>query len=106
VLGNLLHNAAKFTPEGGSIWLAIHDEGDDVAISVRDDGIGISPEALPHVFGLFEQGDTRPLDRTGGGLGIGLALVRRLVELHGGSVQARSDGRGKGAEFVLRLRRH
>jgi PAS domain S-box-containing protein len=106
VIGNLLHNAAKFTPEGGAIELEVEANDAEVAIAVRDDGMGISPEALPHVFGLFEQGDTQPLDRSGGGLGIGLALVRRLVELHGGSVEARSDGPGKGAEFVVRLRRH
>jgi PAS domain S-box-containing protein len=105
VVANLLHNASKFAREGGSIDLLVETHGDDVEIVVRDDGVGIPADALPHIFGLFEQGGVQPLDRSGGGLGIGLALVRRLVELHGGTVAAYSGGPGQGAEFVVRLPR-
>jgi CheY-like chemotaxis protein len=104
VVGNLLHNAAKYTPEGGNVWLEALAEGADgrAAIRVRDDGIGLPADLLPHVFDLFRQAD-RSLDRSQGGLGIGLTLVRRLVELQGGAVEARSDGPGRGSEFVVRL---
>ena len=102
VILNLLNNAAKYTERGGHIRLTAERQGSDVVVSVRDDGIGISPEMLPHVFDLFTQVD-RSLERSQGGLGIGLSLVWRLVEMHGGSVEARSDGHGTGSEFVVRL---
>jgi len=102
VLSNLLNNAAKYTPEGGRIVLdAVVEEGCAV-IRVRDSGIGIAPDLLPHVFDLFTQAD-RSLAHAQGGLGIGLALVRKLVELHGGSVVAASAGLGRGSEFTVRL---
>jgi len=102
VLTNLLHNAAKFTEPGGHIWLTAERDNADVVVCVRDSGIGIAPELLPSIFDMFTQAG-RTLDRSQGGLGIGLALVRRLVELHGGSVRAHSDGPGKGSEFRVRL---
>jgi len=101
VIANLLNNAAKFTEPGGSITLTTERSGDDAAvIRVRDTGVGIAPELLPHIFDLFVQGETS-LDRTEGGLGIGLTLVRHLVEQHGGRIEARSAGRGCGSEFVV-----
>jgi signal transduction histidine kinase/DNA-binding response OmpR family regulator len=102
VLANLLNNAAKYTGEGGHIWLSCQREGRHAAFRVRDTGIGIPGEMLPNVFELFTQAD-RSIDRSEGGLGIGLTLVRRLTELHGGSVQAFSAGPGKGSEFLVRL---
>ncbi|WAS95567.1 response regulator [Nannocystis punicea] len=103
VVGNLLNNAAKYTPEGGEIRLTVELAADThVLIHVSDSGTGISGEMLPKVFELFTQVD-RTVHQAQGGLGIGLALVRRLVELHGGSVAARSDGPGKGSEFTVRL---
>jgi PAS domain S-box-containing protein len=99
---NLLNNAAKFTPKGGHIRLTVEREGAMAAIRVHDTGIGISADLLPNVFDLFTQGD-RSLDRTEGGLGIGLTLVHRLVKLHGGSVEALSAGSGLGSELVVRL---
>ncbi|MGH8168679.1 MAG: ATP-binding protein, partial [Woeseiaceae bacterium] len=102
VVTNLLTNASKYTPEGGRIELAAERDGDDAVIRVRDSGIGIQPEVLPEVFDLFAQGATT-LDRSKGGLGIGLALVKYLVEMHDGSVTAASDGPGAGSEFVVRL---
>lgn len=102
VLGNLLNNAAKYTDEGGQIRIALSREGKEATFRVRDTGIGISKELLPRLFELFTQADTS-LDRSQGGLGIGLTLVRSLVELHGGSVQAKSEGPGLGSEFVVRL---
>lgn len=101
VVVNLLTNAAKYTDEGGQIALTVAQEGDSVLLRVRDSGIGIAPELLPHIFDLFTQAD-RSLDRSQGGLGIGLCLVQRLVELHGGSVKAFSE-LGKGSEFVIQL---
>ena len=101
VLVNLLTNAAKYTDEGGRIWLSVDEEKDAAVIRVRDTGIGISPELLPRIFELFTQAE-RSLDRSQGGLGIGLSLVQRLVELHGGSVQVHS-ALGQGSEFVVRL---
>ena len=104
VLENLLTNASKYTPPGGAIRVEV-DEGDNqVAVCVIDNGIGIEPDKLGHVFELFTQVDAA-LDRSQGGLGIGLALVKRLVELHGGSVQAISAGPGQGATFTVRLPR-
>jgi CheY-like chemotaxis protein/anti-sigma regulatory factor (Ser/Thr protein kinase) len=104
VLANLLNNAAKYTPERGKlvVWLGVTD--DQVALSVSDTGIGITPELLPKVFDLFSQAERTP-DRAQGGLGLGLALVRSLVELHGGSVAVSSEGRGAGSEFTVRLPR-
>jgi PAS domain S-box-containing protein len=102
VLANLLNNAAKFTEEGGQIRLSAKQEDSAIIIRVRDTGVGIAPDMLPRVFDLFSQAD-RSLDRSQGGLGIGLSLVKSLVELHGGSVEAHSDGLGKGTEFVVRL---
>ncbi len=102
VMGNLLNNAAKYTEEGGQIWLTAQRERNEVVIRVKDTGIGMTREMLKVAFDLFAQAD-RSLDRSQGGLGIGLTLVRRLVQLHGGSVQALSDGPGRGSEFVVRL---
>jgi signal transduction histidine kinase len=102
VLGNLLRNAAKYTAPGGQIDLEVRAEGGEAAVLVRDNGMGISPELLPRIFDLFIQGE-QGLDRSGAGLGIGLTLVRRLVEMHGGRVEARSDGPGKGAELTVWL---
>jgi len=102
VVSNLLSNAAKFTPDEGHISLTVSVDGPMAAIRVRDDGQGISQKLLPTVFDLFAQGN--PVgDHSGGGLGIGLALVRRLVEMHRGTVDAFSDGPGRGCEFVVRL---
>ena len=102
VLNNLLTNAAKYTEPGGRIWLTVEQDGDAVRLSMRDTGIGLLPEMLPRVFDLFVQGE-RGLARSQGGLGIGLTLVKRLVELHGGRVEAISEGPGKGSEFVVHL---
>ena len=102
VVSNLLNNAAKYTPSGGRIELSARREADDAVISVADNGIGIPPDALPQVFEMFTQVG-RDRDRSQGGLGIGLALVRRLVELHGGSVRADSAGTGQGSVFTVRL---
>ena len=102
VLINLLSNAAKYTDPGGHIALAATRQGGDVVVSVRDDGRGIAPDLLPHVFDLFSQGEAKSAPGQGG-LGLGLALVRRLVELHGGRVEARSEGDGKGSEFRVYL---
>jgi len=101
VLVNLLTNAAKYTDQGGRIWLSIEQEQDTVVIKVRDTGIGIAPELLPRIFELFTQAE-RSLDRAQGGLGIGLSLVQRLVELHGGTVTVDSV-LGRGSEFAVRL---
>jgi signal transduction histidine kinase/CheY-like chemotaxis protein len=102
ILANLLNNAAKYMDRGGRIWAGVSVEEGQAVISVRDAGIGIPAEALPHIFEMFMQGDSHPC-RTRGGLGIGLTLVKRLVEMHDGSVEARSEGRGKGSEFLVRL---
>jgi PAS domain S-box-containing protein len=102
VLANLLTNAAKYTERGGDIRLTAERRTGDVVVSVRDTGIGISPEHLPRLFEMFSQVDSA-LERSQGGLGIGLALVKGLVEMHGGTVEARSEGRGRGSEFVVRL---
>lgn len=103
VVLNLLNNAAKYTDEGGSIRLTLEQRGAEAVVIVKDTGIGISPQMLPHIFEMFTQVD-HTLERSQGGLGIGLALVKRLVELHGGSIEAHSDGLGRGCEFVLRVR--
>lgn len=102
VLGNLLNNAAKYTEPGGRIELEVRREGDEGVVRVRDNGIGMDPEVLARIFDLFAQAD-RSLDRSQGGLGIGLTLARRLVEMHGGSLQAKSEGLGLGSEFSVRL---
>ena len=102
VLQNLLNNAAKFTPEGGHIKLEARLQGEEIEIEVRDNGTGISADLLPGVFDLFRQGE-RTLDRSQSGLGIGLTLVQRLVEMHDGRVEAHSDGAGLGARFTVWL---
>jgi signal transduction histidine kinase len=102
VFTNLLNNAAKYTQPGGWVSLTAACEGSYAVVRVRDNGAGISPEMVPLIFELFTQVD-RTLNRSQGGLGIGLALVRRLVEMHGGTTEAHSEGLGQGAEFVVRL---
>jgi signal transduction histidine kinase/CheY-like chemotaxis protein len=102
VIANLLTNAAKYTEEGGHIRLTVERQGGTAVVGVRDDGVGIPREMLASVFTLFTQVD-RTLARSEGGLGIGLKLVKSLTELHGGTVEARSEGPGKGSEFVVRL---
>jgi len=101
-VANLLTNAAKYTDPGGTISVSAERDQGDAVIRVRDNGMGIAPEVLPRVFDLFTQGE-RSLERAQGGLGIGLTVVRRIVELHGGTVEARSPGRGGGAEFIIRI---
>jgi len=101
-VSNLLVNAAKYTDKAGRVFLSGAREDSSAVIRVRDTGVGIDPALLPHIFDLFTQSD-RSLARSQGGLGIGLTLVKRLIELHGGSVCALSDGPGKGCEFVVRL---
>jgi signal transduction histidine kinase len=102
VVGNLLDNAAKYTPRGGEISVRGYYERGEVVLRVRDTGIGISPEMLPRIFDLFVQIDPF-LARSEGGLGVGLTLARTLVELHGGSINAHSEGSGRGSEFLVRL---
>jgi signal transduction histidine kinase len=104
VISNLLSNAVKFTPKGGRVEVAVREVAGTVEIRVRDTGVGIDPEFLPHVFERFRQADDGP-SRRFGGLGLGLSIVRTLTELHGGSVHASSDGLGRGAEFVVHLPR-
>ena len=102
VFSNLLNNAAKFTDRGGRIRLTMQQLGTEAVVWVQDNGIGIPAPMLPHVFEMFTQVDG-DLGRSQGGLGIGLSIVQRLVEMHGGSVEARSEGPGSGSEFVVRL---
>lgn len=102
VAANLLNNAAKYTPDGGELLVSLEQQGADAVLQVRDNGIGIGPDLLPVVFELFTQAQRTP-DRAQGGLGLGLALVKKLVELHEGSVEAHSDGPGKGSRFIVRL---
>jgi CheY-like chemotaxis protein len=102
VVSNLLNNAAKYTEDGGRIRLTVERRPGEAVLRVRDNGMGIPAELLPHVFDLFTQGD-RSLARSEGGLGIGLTLVKSLVELHGGAVAVHSEGPGKGSEFTVRL---
>jgi two-component system, sensor histidine kinase len=103
VLTNIVTNAVKYTPAGGRIQVALRSDGSDAVLSVEDTGFGISPLLLPVIFDMYMQAD-RTLDRAKGGLGIGLTLVRRLVELHGGTIVASSEGEGKGSRFTVRLR--
>jgi PAS domain S-box-containing protein len=102
VIVNLLNNAAKYTPQGGHIWLNLRQERDEAVLSVRDRGVGIDPELLPHIFDLFTQAQ-RSLDRSQAGLGVGLTVVRKLVEMQRGTVEAYSKGLGQGSEFIVRL---
>lgn len=102
VFANLLHNAAKYTDHGGRIDIEVKEEAGQAAVRVRDSGVGIDAETLPHIFGLFAQAP-RARDRAQGGLGIGLTLVRSIVELHGGDVRAESAGIGQGSTFTVRL---
>jgi signal transduction histidine kinase/ActR/RegA family two-component response regulator len=102
VVSNILNNAAKYTAPGGRIVLAVTTGDKEATVAVRDNGMGIAPEVLPYIFDLFTQAERTP-DRSQGGLGIGLALVKSLVALHGGTVQARSDGLGQGSEFSISL---
>jgi PAS domain S-box-containing protein len=102
VVQNLLHNAAKYTPDGGRIEVSARLEGGSVVVAVKDNGIGMEPDMLSSAFGLFTQG-RQALDRADGGLGVGLTLARRLVTMHGGSVEARSPGPDQGSEFIVRL---
>jgi PAS domain S-box-containing protein len=102
IISNLLNNAAKYTDPGGQIWLTAQREGGEVMISVRDNGMGIPAEMLPRVFDMFAQVD-KSLKRSQGGLGIGLTLAKNLVQMHGGQIEVRSEGLGKGSEFIIRL---
>ena len=103
VIANLLTNAAKYTDPSGHIWVDARQRGGEIVVEVRDDGSGIEPEQVSGIFDLFVQGREQGKDRASGGLGIGLALVKGLTELHGGSVEAMSDGLGRGATFRVRL---
>src|SRR5262249_43291200 len=102
VIGNLLNNALAFTPGGGRVSVSLTSDDEVATIEVRDTGAGISPEFLPHVFDRFRQSDGSST-RSHGGLGLGLAIVKTLVELHGGQVEARSEGLARGATFTVRL---
>jgi signal transduction histidine kinase len=102
VVANLLNNAAKYTEDGGQIWIAMAREHDDAIVRIRDTGVGLTEDMLENVFEPFTQVE-RSLDRSEGGLGIGLTLARRLVELHDGRLSARSDGPCRGSEFTVRL---
>jgi len=104
IVSRLLTNATRYTPPGGAIRACVGEEGGDAVLRVEDSGVGIAPEVLPRIFDLFTQ-DERPADPRPDGLGVGLALVRRLVELHGGRAEASSDGPGCGSVFVVRLPR-
>ncbi|MEO8068304.1 MAG: PAS domain S-box protein [Flavobacteriales bacterium] len=103
VVANLLNNAAKYTLQGGRISIAVGRRGDEAEIRVKDNGIGIEPAFLSHVFDMFAQVDPSQKTQAGGGLGIGLNIVQRLVNMHGGTVEGRSEGSGRGSEFIVRL---
>jgi two-component system CheB/CheR fusion protein len=102
VVSNLLHNAVKFTDAGGRVTVRLAEADGTAALTVADTGVGIAPEVLPNLFDVFSQGDAT-LERSKGGLGLGLSVVKGLVELHGGRVEAASAGRGRGAAFTVRL---
>ena len=102
VVTNLLDNAVKYTPAGGRVEVTVGADGQDAVLTVRDTGAGIHRDVLPLIFDLFVQAN-QTLARSGGGLGLGLTIVRRLVELHGGTVSASSPGPNRGTEFVVRL---
>jgi PAS domain S-box-containing protein len=102
VISNLLNNAAKYSDRGGRIELSLVRQGSDAVLKVKDTGMGIAPAMLPRVFEMFVQADL-PRERMGGGLGVGLALAKRLVEMHDGTIQVHSDGEGLGSEFIVRL---
>jgi signal transduction histidine kinase len=104
IVDNLMSNAVKYTPAGGSLHVSVKRERDQAVLRVRDTGIGISPDLLPQIFDLFVRGDPGSA-RVRRGLGIGLAVVRRLVELHDGTVEASSAGAGQGSTFTVRLPR-
>jgi CheY-like chemotaxis protein/anti-sigma regulatory factor (Ser/Thr protein kinase) len=104
VFTNLLGNASKYTGDGGRLRLAAQADGDGIEVTVEDNGTGIAPEVLPYIFDLFTQGP-RSLARSEGGLGVGLSVVRNLVGMHGGTVEAHSDGPGRGSRFTVRLPR-
>jgi signal transduction histidine kinase len=103
-LGNVLHNAAKYTDSGGTLRVDVNECDSDVAISVKDNGSGISADLMPHIFDPFVQGE-RTFDHAQGGLGLGLSITKRLIEMHGGSIEARSGGAGEGSTFTIRLPR-
>ena len=103
MFANLINNASKFTPAKGHIKVATQREGEDVIVSVSDDGMGFTPGSLAHAFDLFNQGDQKP-GQGQNGIGVGLALARSLIELHGGTLEAESAGVGKGSTFQVRLR--
>ncbi|HEY3698540.1 MAG TPA: response regulator [Spongiibacteraceae bacterium] len=107
IFSNLLNNAVKYSPPGSDIWIKADFQGDHISVSVRDNGEGISAEFMPHIFDLFAQGD-KSIDRTQSGLGVGLTLVKHLIDLHHGSIEAKSAGASKGTEFTVALpaRRH
>ena len=102
VFANLLNNSGKYSEPGQAITLTFEQDGADAVVRVRDSGIGIHPDMLPRVFEMFRQAD-RTGGRSRGGLGIGLSLVKRIVELHGGTVMVASEGLGRGSEFMVRL---
>src|SRR5262249_10011032 len=102
VFSNLLTNSAKYTPPGGRIWLTAERRGEEIVVSVQDTGIGIPRGSLDNIFDMFSQVD-RSIERSTGGLGIGLALVKGLVEMHGGQVTAESEGEDKGSRFIVTL---
>jgi PAS domain S-box-containing protein len=102
VFANLLSNAAKYTPRGGDIRLVVKKQGENACVSIKDSGIGISKQMLPRIFDLFVQAD-RAIERAQGGLGVGLSIAQRITQMHGGNVEAHSEGEGQGTEFVVRL---
>ena len=102
MFSNLVHNAAKYTDPGGRIEVALRREGSEAVVTVRDNGIGLAHAHLDRIFEMFMQVD-RSLERSHAGLGVGLSLAKRLVALHGGTLEARSEGAGKGSEFIVRL---